>query len=142
MSVVRSSRLAHHNVESGISHLCLQIHFCTDTSFGTPSGTKISSRSTCQILSMTQNPQYSTTTTAWPLTENFQMPTFQMPNASADLLPTHQRFMTHTGYVNPMMRPNYQPSAGPTLMNVNNGWLGQFVFPQIAQQNHQATGFQ
>ena len=33
---------------------------------------------------MTQNPQYSTTTTARPFTGNSQVPTFQMPNASAD----------------------------------------------------------
>jgi len=31
------------------------------------------------------------------------MPTIQIPNASADPLPTHQRFMTQAGYVNPMM---------------------------------------
>jgi len=31
---------------------------------------------------MTQIPQYSTTTTALPVTGNFQMPTFQMPNAN------------------------------------------------------------
>jgi hypothetical protein len=59
------------------------------------------------VSSMTQNPQYSTTTTARPITGNFQMPTFQIPNASADPLPTHQRFMTQTRYVNPMMTPNY-----------------------------------
>jgi len=41
-----------------------------------------------------------------------------------------------------MMMPNYQPSAGAMLMNVNNGWTGQFVFPQMPQQNHQALGFQ
>jgi hypothetical protein len=41
-----------------------------------------------------------------------------------------------------MMMPNYQPSAGPTPMNVNNEWTGQFVFPQLPQQNHQAMGFQ
>jgi len=70
------------------------------------------------------------------------MPTFQMPNASADPPPTHQRFLTQTGYVNPMMTPNHQPSIGPTLMNVKNGWTGQFVFPQMAQHNHQAAGFQ
>jgi len=70
------------------------------------------------------------------------MPTFQMPNASADPLPTHQRFMTQIGYANPMMMPIYQPSAGHTLMNVNNGWTGQFVFPQMPQQNHQAMRFQ
>jgi len=85
---------------------------------------------------MTQNPQYSTTTTARPFTGNSQIPTFQMPNTSADPLPMHQRFMTQPGYVNSMIMPNYQPSAGPTPMNVNNGWTGQFVFPQIPQQNH------
>jgi len=90
---------------------------------------------------MTQNPQYSTTTTARPFTGNSQMPTFQIPNASGDPLPTHQRFMTQTGYVNPMMTSNYQPSAGLTPMNINNGWPGQFVFPQMTQHNHQAAGF-
>jgi len=65
------------------------------------------------VSPMTQNPQYSTTTTVRPFTGNFHMPTFQMPNASADSLPTHQRFMTQTWYVNPMMIPNYQPLAGP-----------------------------
>ena len=40
------------------------------------------------------------------------------------------------------MMPNYQSSAGPTPMNVNNGWTGKFVFPQMPQQNHQAMGFQ
>ena len=48
------------------------------------------------VSPMTLNPQYSTTTTARPLTRNFQMPTFQMPNASVDPLPTHQRFITQT----------------------------------------------
>ena len=94
------------------------------------------------VSPMTQNPQYSTTTTARPVTGNFQMPTFQMPNASVDPMPTQQRFMTQTGYVNPMMIPNYQPSVGSVPMNANNGWTGQFVFPQMTQQNHQATGFQ
>jgi hypothetical protein len=69
------------------------------------------------------------------------MPTFQMPNASADLLPTQEKFMTQTGYVNPAMTANYQPSAGPTPMNANNGWTGQFVLPHTAPQNHQAVGF-
>jgi len=94
------------------------------------------------VSSMTQNPQYSTTTTARPLTRNFQMPTFQIPNAnsSTDPLSTHQRFMTQTGFVNPAMTVNYQPSAGPVQMNANNGWTGQFVFPHMTQQNHQATG--
>jgi len=82
---------------------------------------------------MTQNPQYSTTTTARPFTRNSQMPTFQMPNASADPMPTQQRFMRQPGYVNTMMMPNYQPLAGPTPMNVNNGWIGQFVSPQMPQ---------
>ena len=70
------------------------------------------------------------------------MPTFQMPNALMDPLPTYQRFMTQPGYVNSMMMPNYQPSVGPTPMNVNNGWTGQFVLPQMPQQSHQAMGFQ
>jgi len=26
-------------------------------------------------------------------------------------------------------------------MNANNGWTGQFLFPHVTQQNHQATGF-
>ena len=34
------------------------------------------------VSRMTQIPQYSTTTTARPITGNFQMPTFQMPNAN------------------------------------------------------------
>jgi len=94
------------------------------------------------VSPMTQNPQYSTTTTARPFTGNSQVSTFQMPNASADPMPTQQRFMTQPGYVNSMMMPNYQSSAGPTPMNVNNGWTRQFVFPQMPQQNHQAMGFQ
>jgi len=67
------------------------------------------------------------------------MPMFQMPNInlSADPLPTQQRFMTHTGYVNPAMTANYQPSTGPASMNANNGWTGRFVFPHVTQQNHQ-----
>jgi len=78
------------------------------------------------FLPMTQIPQYSTTTTARPITRSFQMPTFQMPNAnsSADPLSSQQRFMTQTGYVNPEMIANYQPSAGPAPMNANNGWTG------------------
>ena len=94
------------------------------------------------VSPMTQNTQYSTTTTARRVTANFQMPTFEMPKTSVDPLPTHQRFMTQTGYVNPMMIPNYQPSACPVPMNANNGWIGHFVFPKMTQQNHQAVGFQ
>ena len=89
-----------------------------------------------------QSPQYTTTTTARPYTGNSQAPTFQMPNASSDSMPMQQRFMTQPGYVNSMMMPNYQTSAGLMPMNTNSGWNGQFVFPQISQQNHQATGFQ
>jgi len=91
---------------------------------------------------MTQNPQYSTTTTARPFTGNSQAPAFQMPNASTDPMPMQQRFMTQPGHVYSMMMPNYKSSAGPTPMNVNSGWTGQFVFPQMPQQNHQAMGFQ
>jgi len=35
------------------------------------------------VSPMTQIPQYSTTTTARPVTGNFQMPTFQIPNANS-----------------------------------------------------------
>jgi len=49
------------------------------------------------VLPMTQNPQYSTTTTVGPVTGNFQMLMFQMPNASTEPLPVHQRFMTQIG---------------------------------------------
>jgi len=52
-----------------------------------------------------------------------------------------QRFMTQPGYVNSMMMPNYQSSAGPMPMNANSGWPEQQVFPQMHQQHHQATGF-
>jgi len=55
---------------------------------------------------MTQNPQYSTTTTARPCIGNSQAPTFQMPNASADPMPTQKRFMTQREFVNSMMMPN------------------------------------
>ena len=55
---------------------------------------------------MNQSPQYTPTTTARPYTGNSQAPTFQMPNASADLMLTQQRFMTQPGYVNSMMMPN------------------------------------
>jgi len=91
---------------------------------------------------MTQNPQYSITTTIRPFTGNSQVPTFQMPNASVDPMPTQQGFMTQPGCVNSMMMPNYQSSAGSTPTNVNNGWTGQFVFLQAPHQNHQAMGFQ
>ena len=93
-------------------------------------------------LPMNQSPQYTTTTTARPYTRNSQAPMFQMPNASADLERTQLRFMTKPGYVNSMMMPNYQSSAGPMPMNANSGWPGQFVFPQMPQQNHQAVRFQ
>jgi len=78
-------------------------------------------------LPMNQSPQYTTTTTARPYTRNSQAPTFQMPNASADSMPT-QRFMTQPGYVNSMMMPNYQSSVGSMPMNANSGWTGQLVF--------------
>jgi len=95
------------------------------------------------VSPMTQVPQYSTTTTARPITGNFQVPTFQMPNAnlSANPLPTQQRFVTQTGYANPMITTNYQPSAGHMPMNANNGWTKQLFFPHVTQQNHQAAGF-
>jgi hypothetical protein len=76
-------------------------------------------------LPMNQSPQYTTTTTARPYTGNSQAPTFQMPNASADPMLMQQRFMTQPGYVNSMMTPNYQSSAGPMPMNTNSGWTGQ-----------------
>jgi len=57
-------------------------------------------------------------------------------------MPTQQRFMIQPGYVNSMMMPNYQSSVGSMPMNVNSGWTGQSVFPQMPQQNHQAIGFQ
>jgi len=96
------------------------------------------------VSPMTQIPQYSTTTTTRPVTGNFQMPTFQMPNAnsSANSLPTQQMFKNQTGYVNATITANYQPSAGPAPINSSNGWTGQFVFPHATQQNHQPVGFQ
>jgi len=48
--------------------------------------------------------------------------------------------MTQTGYVNPAMTTNYQPSAELVPMDANNGWTGQLVFPHATQQNHQAVG--
>jgi len=65
-----------------------------------------------------------------------------MPKASADSVPTQQRFTTQSGYVNSMMMPNYQTSAGPMPMNANSGWPEQQVFPQMPQQHHQVIGFQ
>jgi len=65
-----------------------------------------------------------------------------MPNASADSMPTQLRFMSQPGYVNSMMMPNFQSSAGLMPMNANNGWIGQPVFSLMPQQNHQAVGFQ
>jgi len=56
-------------------------------------------------MPMNQSPQYTTTTTVRPYTGNSQAPTFQMPNASADSVPTQQRLMTQSGYVNSMMMP-------------------------------------
>ena len=50
--------------------------------------------------------------------------------------------MTQPGYVNSMMIPNYQSSAGPMPMNPNSGWTGQLAFPQMPQHNHQPPGFQ
>jgi len=93
-------------------------------------------------MPMNQSPQYTTTTTARPYTGNSQAPTFQMPNASANSMLMQQRFVTQPGYVNSMIMPNYQSSVGPMPMNANNGWLGQQVFPQTPQPNHQAVGFQ
>ena len=123
--------------------VCLQTFFTN--SYGTSQVADLAGKapktSAPPVSPMNQNPQYSTTTTARPITGNFQMPTFQMPNAWADPLPIHQRFMTQAGYVYPMMTPNYQSSAAPASMNANNGWTEQFVFPQMTQQNHQAVGF-
>jgi len=93
-------------------------------------------------MPMNQSPQYTTTTNARPYTGNSQAPTFQMPNTSADSMLMQQRFMTQPGYINSMMMPNYQSSVGLMPMNANNGWLGQQVFLQTPQPNHQATGFQ
>ena len=96
------------------------------------------------VSPMTQVPPFFTTTTVRPGTGNFQMPTFQMPNAnsSANPLPTQQRFMSQTGYVNPAMTTNYQPSVSLVPMNTNNGWFGQSPFPHIAQQSHQIARVQ
>ena len=96
------------------------------------------------VSPMTQVPHYSTITTARPITRNFQVPIFQMPNAnsSANPLPTQQRFMSQAGYVNLAVTTNYQPSAGLVPMNTNNGWTGKLVFPHTVQQNHQVAGVQ
>jgi len=93
-------------------------------------------------MPMNQSPQYTTTPTARPYTGNSQAPTFQVPNVSADSMSMQQRFMTQSGYVNSMMMPNYQTSAGSMPMNANGGWPEQQIFPQMPQQNHQTTGFQ
>jgi len=65
-----------------------------------------------------------------------------MPNALADSMPMQQRFMTQRGYVNSMMMPNFQSSAGFMPMNANSGWTGQPAFPQMPQQSHQGVGLQ
>ena len=44
LSIVRSNRMARLNIKSGISPFCLQIYFCINTSFGTPSETQIQHR--------------------------------------------------------------------------------------------------
>jgi len=36
--------------------------------------------------------------------------------------------MSQTGYVNPVITTNYQPSVGLEPMHANNGWIGQFLF--------------
>jgi hypothetical protein len=88
------------------------------------------------VSPMTQIPQYSTTTTVRPVIGNFQMPTFQTPNAnaSADLLPTQQRFITQASYVHPVKTTYTQPAAEPVPMNANAGCTGQCVFPRMTQQ--------
>jgi len=60
------------------------------TSQVTDLAAKVSMTSVPPVSPMTQIPQYSTTTTTRPVIGNFQMPTFQMPNAnsSANPLPT------------------------------------------------------
>jgi len=84
-------------------------------------------------MPMNQSPQYTTTTTTRPYTGNSQALTLQMPNASAVSMPTQHRFMTQPGYVNSMMMPNYQTSAGSMPMNANSEWIGQQVFSQMPQ---------
>jgi len=105
------------------------------TSQVTDLGGKTPMPSALLVSSMTQVPQYSTTTTARPIAGNFQTSTFQMPNAnsSANPVPTQQRFMSHVGYVNLAITTNYQPSVSLVLMNANNGWMGQLVFPHTTQ---------
>jgi len=71
-------------------------------------------------------------------------------NSSANPLLTQQKFMSQAGYVNPTMTANYQPSENFGMMNANNGWTGQLVFPHTTQQNqvagiqqgHMQVGFQ
>ena len=93
-------------------------------------------------LPMNQSPQYTITTTTRPYIGNSQALTFWMSNTSADSMLTQQRFMTQSGYVNSMMMPNFQSSAGFMPMNANNGWTRQLVFPQMPPHDHQAPGFQ
>jgi hypothetical protein len=113
------------------------------TSQATDLARKAPMTSTPPVSPMTQIPQYSTTTIARPVTGNLQMPAFEVPNAnsSTNPLPTQQRFVTQTGYVNQAIMLNSQPSAEPTPISANNGWIGQLVFPQTTLQNHQAVGF-
>ena len=87
------------------------------------------------VLPMTQVPQYSMTTIVRLIARNFQMPTFQIPNVNASVNPltTQQRFISQTGYVNPAMTTNYQPSMSLVSMNANNGWTGQLIFPHATQ---------
>ena len=50
--------------------------------------------------------------------------------------------MSQAGFVNPAMTTNYPLSASLMLMNANNGWTGQLVFPHTTQKNHQVAGVQ
>jgi len=70
------------------------------------------------------------------------MPNVPNANSTANPLPTQHRFVAQTGYANPAIATNYQPSVGPVPMNANNGWTEQLVFPHATQQNHQAARFQ
>jgi len=72
--------------------VCLQSFFTN--SFGTSQVTNLAGKapmtSAPPVSSKTQIPQFPTTTTARPVTRNFQMPMFQIPNANslANPLPT------------------------------------------------------